>query len=100
MMSFLAGPDGTTKKRGIDADDCVEDVTKNLLLTYSYGTTLEMMLKEVICNIEIEVVRCQTSIQCNMNITKKSTHNVNLTYVSTFNLRLQQMYLNKDAVVP
>ena len=46
MMSFLAGPDGTTKKRGFDADDCVEVATKNLLLTYSYGTTLEMMLEE------------------------------------------------------
>jgi hypothetical protein len=29
MMSFLAGHDGTTKKRGTDADDYVEDVTKN-----------------------------------------------------------------------
>ena len=50
MLDFLTGPDGTKKKAGNestnDIDVCVEDVTKNILLAYSLGTTLEMMLEE------------------------------------------------------
>jgi len=41
MLDFLAGPDQAKKNADVV---CVEDVTKNILLAFSHGTTLEMML--------------------------------------------------------
>ena len=42
MLNFLAGTDGTTKNDVVS----VEDVTKNELLAFTQGTTMEMMLEE------------------------------------------------------
>jgi hypothetical protein len=41
MLNFLSGPDGTK-----NAGSGPEDVTKDVLLKFSQGTTLEMMLEE------------------------------------------------------
>ena len=52
MLNFLAGPDGTK-----NAGSGPEDVIKDVLLKFSQGTTLEMMLEEAaICNADEETV--------------------------------------------
>jgi hypothetical protein len=52
MLNFLAGPDGTK-----NAGSGPEDVTKDVLLKLSQGTTLEMMLEEAaIRNADEETV--------------------------------------------